>query len=363
MSKTILEKDMNDSNYGNDKFSGDSIVLIQLNSLPKGSEIGNLVTSIDCIIKENYVIKERKEVFESIYSTGKKVYKYLTKNYTCDDLNDLLHSAMLDKEKTDFLKRTFNEFVQDNGYPYLIEKLPHIDNNIVVPNYLEFIDECITTYTIEELRRWIIKIRKEEVPFEDSYSPSENVISKTNKAKQTFDLLKNELISSLINNECYVVYDDISENEVIELLQDGFPVADKSPLKKGKLLKFLTILQRTLMAYIIGTTNKKNKNQYIVNKRLPIFNSTSNQYRLYLIANSLMGISYDYLLSGLTVSKISFERAICNYPDCNNEFEKIGTGKYCEIHQDDEFKRKHIKHMSYLRSKEKNHNKKEATEK
>lgn len=352
--ESIIVSAANDENYGADKFAGDSVVLIQLNKLPVSHETYNLVEGIDCKVVEKYVIKQRKEVFETVYDFGKIVYKYLSVKHNYSNLSELINPAILDKETITFLKNIFNEFVQNNGYPYMIEKLPHIDDNVPIPDYLEFINESITIYIIEELRRWIIKLRIEETSVGSNNFDIEYVTSRTNKAVKLFNLLKSELIASLMNRKCSVIYDNISENEVIQLLQKGFPIIDKkTPLTKKVLLEFLTILQRTLIIYVIEIINGTYKNQYNISKRLPIFNSTSDQYRLYIMAHSLMGIGYDYLLSGLTVSKISFERAICNYPDCNNEFEKDGTGKYCPIHQDDEYKRKHIKHKSYLKNKNK----------
>ena len=87
-------------------------------------------------------------------------------------------------------------------------------------------------------------------------------------------------------------------------------------------------------------------------KKLPVYNTFTNQYRLYTIANSQMGIALDYLLFNLTASQKSDNRFMCEFPNCNNEFERIGKSKFCSNHSDNEI-RAYIKHKSYIKNKDK----------
>lgn len=342
---SVTDQELNGIGDGSDQFKPGSIILLQLNMVPEDFTTESIINSTNCTNKENYIVQDKKIVFESICQVGKESLKAL--KGTDKNLDELMNHIWNNKHAVEQVKSLFNEFVYTNGYPYLIDTPPNIQTKVYCPDYIEFIYESIVLYLVDELRRIIFKIRVEENESSSNYSTSH-----TTKLQKTFIKLKSELVSTLITGKGAIIYDNIDKEQVIEILEQGVPAATKTePLLKDDLLKFIQIMQRTLIYYVIDHTSGDNQIQYSITKRLPIFNTTSEQYRLYPMAYSLIGIAYDYLLNNLTATKVSPEREICAYPDCYNEFEKFGKGKYCYEHQD--VKRKHIKAKSYAKSNKK----------
>ena len=74
---SITDKNVNDLQSGGDLFGKDSIILIRLNKLPKDYKVKDIIDSSECTIVEEFLVKNRKEVFDSIYNTGKAIYKSL----------------------------------------------------------------------------------------------------------------------------------------------------------------------------------------------------------------------------------------------------------------------------------------------
>lgn len=340
--QSITSKELNDISYGQDLFKVGSVVLIQLNLLPDSYEDTDLIQNINCTIKKEYVVLEEKETFKKIIELGKRAFNIIKKN--TQNINDLSIEIASNKTTKNEIIELYNDFIKENGYPYLSEQLPHMKDKPYCPDYIELIDESVTIYIVNELRKWIFKIRNEE----ENNTLSNGIISNLSKIKIIFSFIKQELISTTINSKDVVVYDHINKEQIVERLEHGLLEDDSTTLIKKDLLEFLQILQRTLIYFILNRTNSSI--QYSVTKSLPIFNTTSDQYRLYPVAYSLMGIAYNYLLNNLTTSKISFERVICRYPGCNNEFEKEGKLQYCDEHKG-ENNRKFRNHTYYMKTK------------
>ena len=345
--------------YSGDAFNLDSIILIQLNRLPTQFKKNTLIDALDCNVVEKYVIKNKQDVFKSIYNTGKELFNsYIKSKY--ESLFAYQYHGQTDVEIQNFHKEVFNRYVIENGYPYLIETLPHMIDKVYSPEYFEFANECLTIYLIEELRKWILKLKNKT---NKSYSiKKDGAIDTfpTYQVRRLYEILKSRLLSMTKSHDTILIYDDITKEEAINVLEKGLPIDDSN--KKLTALdfeyrdKFIRILQRTLIYYILSIINGPYKNQYTITKQLPIYNTETEQYRLYTTAHSLMGIAYDTLLFSLTALKESYKRSVCEFPNCNNEFEKIGNSPYCSIHTPSEI-RAYTQHKYYEKHK------KEATDK
>lgn len=357
---SITDKNVNDLQSGGDLFGKDSIILIRLNKLPKDYKVKDIIDSSECTIVEEFLVKNRKEVFDSIYNTGKAIYKSLK-----EDTFNILFNYFMDGypsgDTQNLFKETATKYIQENGFPYLTEDLPHLLEHVYSPDYYAFIDECVTIYIIEELSKWVHKI---------SQNKNQGHINKSNggsfdttptyKIRSLFDIFKSRLISIMTITTNVLFNDDISQEEVLEVLNRGLPTDDTNKKLSQEDIdyrnKFLKILQRSLIYKVIAVINGPYKLQYIVTKQLPIYNTTSHQYRLYTIAHSLMGIAYDHLLLNLTATKYNYERAICAIPSCNNEFEKIGKTIFCGEHEEWEIRR--YINQKYYANKKNNKSKK-----
>lgn len=358
---SITDNKVNDSQSSGDLFGKDSIILIRLNKLPKDYKVKDIIDSTECTIVEEFLVKNRKEVFDSIYNTGKVIYKSLK-----EDTFNILFNYFMDGypsgDTQNLFKDTFNKYVQENGFPYLTEELSHLLDHVCSPDYYEFINECVTIYVIEELSKWVHKILQNK---NQGHINKSNGVSfdttPTRKIRALFDIFKSRLISIMTIATNVLFNDDISQEEVLEVLNRGLPADNTNEELSQEEInyrnKFLKILQRSLIYYVIAITNGPYRLQYIVTKQLPVYNKTSQQYRLYTMAHSLMGIAYDHLLLNLTAIKYSYERAICAIPSCNNEFEKIGKSIFCGKHQKEEIK-KYINQKYYANKKNENKTKK-----
>lgn len=357
---SITDNKVNDSQSGGDLFGKDSIILIRLNKLPKDYKETNLIDSTECTIVEEFLVKNRKEVFDSIYNTGKTIYKSLK-----EDTFNILFNCFMDGypsgDTQNLFKETATKYIQENGYPYLVEQLPHLPDKLGIPNYYEFINDCVTIYIIEELSKWVHKIlqNKNQGRINKSNGVSFDT-TPTYKIRSLFNIFKSRLISIMTITTNVLFNDDISQEEVLKVLNHGLPIDNTNEKLSQEEIdyrnKFLKILQRSLIYYVIAITNGPYRLQYIVTKQLPVYNKTSQQYRLYTMAHSLMGIAYDHLLLNLTATKYNYERAICAIPSCNNEFEKIGKTIFCSEHEEWEIKR--YINQKYYASKKNNKSKK-----
>lgn len=338
------ESSTNNQTINEDKFGKDSIILIRLNELSTSPKTNDVVIGNDCKVVKEYLIKTKKEVFDSIYNTGKEAYKQLKDNILFEYFMGGFSNADIQKS----FKELFNKYVQSNGFPYLVGSTPYQSYSVVAPNYYEFVNECITIYMTEELRKWIIKIQQYQS--KDSNSSSMTTLP-TKKLRPLFDMFKSRLQPSLINSTNSLINDGLNNNEVLNILDNGLPEdntnKELTPKEINYRNKFLKVLQRTLIYNIISTINGSYREQYIVTRQFPIYNEASEQYRLYTMANSLVGIAYDYLLFNLTTTKQSYEKRICEMPNCNNEFEKTSKSNFCNAHSQEEI-RKYINHKYYM---------------
>ena len=133
----IIDKEANDTQTNGDEFPLGSIVLVKLNKLPDNFEINNYIKPEDCSKEEEYVIKNRKNVFNSIYNVGKNIYELLE-----DDISNAERKEMFlfsvesseenyskakpnDRKKIIKLKNIYNEYIQENGWPFFIGQMKY----------------------------------------------------------------------------------------------------------------------------------------------------------------------------------------------------------------------------------------------
>lgn len=351
MSKEQHIYDENVNLNGDDTFNLESIVLIQLNKLPREHKKSGLISTLDCSIVEKYVIKNKHEVFKSIYNVGKEIFNSFKKS-KYDSLSLFEYYRVEDIEIQNFYKETFNNYVIENGYPYLIETLPHMRDKVHLPEYSDFLNDCLNIYIVEELRKWILKLKRKS---NKSYNIKKNGTIDTYptyQIRRLYNIFKDKLLARTQFTDAFLIYDRISKEEVIRVLKTGLPTDDTNkqltPPDFEYREKFIRILQRTLIYYIVSNINGPYKIQYVITKQLPIYNEGTEQYRLYNTAYSLIGIAYDNLLFSLTALKESYKRSMCEFPNCNNEFEKIGNSPYCSMHTTEEI-RAYTQHKYYMK--------------
>lgn len=335
---SITDNAFNDNETNGDIFGKDNLVLARLNKLPDDYKTDDFVKKEDCTVKEEYLIKSKKEVFDSIYNAGKEFFElFQAKTFIT------MHEYFDDDNIMKKVKEIFNRYVYENGFPFLIGRISNIHNLLddepAIPNNLYFINECVLIYGIEELRKWIFKFRQ-QLPEE-----SKNEIGSfpTNKFRMIYNIFKDYFISIIDTPTSggfitKPIIDDFRKSEILELLNCGLPNKTNKILNQEEIdyyIKFLKALQRTLICTTLEEIDMIDQPiQYLVSKRLPIYNKKSKNYRLYTIAYSLLGIAFDYLLLNLTATRRSYERIICEVPDCNNEFEKVSKSNLCPYHQE-----------------------------
>lgn len=343
-----VDKNKSDS----DNFGANSIVLVKLNKLSNQNKKSVVINTLDCDEIDNYIIKDKRIVFESVYKTGKKIFLAF-KDSEYNTISDYRQGMPTDSSINDLYTNLFNDYVFENGYPYLIGTLPSLNEKIICPEYFEFIDSCFNIYVIEELRKWVFKERKKIEDWEMKKKNGININIDTREFKIKYNIIKDELIYAMENQTSIIIYDDIDKKEVIDTLKKGIQISKEKLTDKDieDFTNFLKVLQRTLIYYILSIINGTYKKQYTITKQLPIYNEETLQYRLYTIAYSLMGIAYDSLLFSLTALNKSYMRKICEFPQCNNEFEPYGRTKYCDCHSNEEI-RAYTKHLSYMKKKD-----------
>lgn len=383
---SILDEDLNDITTNGDNFGKDSIVLARLNRLPAKytTDIINnnddFISEDDCSIRMQYLIKSEKEVFDSMYNSGKELFKlFQTKPFI------KMHEFFEDTETIKKVIKIFNNYVYENGFPFYIGRIPYIhsvlDDEPSIPNALYIVNEFVLIYGIEELRKWIFKF-KQQLPVDENKTEVDSF--PTNGFETIYNYFIDYFISMInLSSDDFVsspIIGNVTRDKLFELLNKGLPSKKDIKLSKTEIdyyITFLETLQGALIYVVLQEFNSIDQPiQYSVSKRLPIYNKKSKNYRLYTMAYSLFGIAFDYLLLNLTATRRSYKRIICEVPDCNNEFEKISKSNLCPYHQELNFNRSIANHKYYLKNqdklkkarrekykKEKNETKKEATEK
>ena len=363
----IIDKEANTIETSGDEFPIGSIVLVKLNKLPDNFEINNYIKQEDCSKEEEYVIKNRKNVFNSIYNVGKNIYELLE-----DDISNVERKEMFlfsvesseenyskaktnDRKKIIKLKNIYNEYIQENGWPFFIGEMKYFKEKTynLTPRY--FLSECLNLYTIEELRKWILKINQRiEVNTTDDKKEKNYFNFATRKLRDLYDIHKNLLIITTTYYPDTLINDGLSSKEIVDTLERGMPNNTNKKLTQNEIdcyKNFLKVLQRSLMYLILRVMEfSGHEEQYLISNRLPIYNSQSEQYRFYTLAHSLIGIAYDYLLFNLSATKRNYERIVCEFPNCNNEFEKTGNSPYCSLHTMAEI-RAYTQHKYYMKHK------------
>lgn len=316
-------KSITDGNLTYDDLQLNELILYKINLLPDSYELTSrdFITDIDCTVEKENVIINSKETFNKIYSTGREIFTLLTAEYkNTTSFNNYLSKGILDSRVSKQLKTVFNKYVEENGFPYLISDC------IKHPSYYEFMNECMTVYLIDEVRKLNLKNKNPDLPGFGEIYYDEKFIN-------FYNLIKPELISLTTNNQQIRIADNVDKLKTIEMLELGpYPTDKGIEAIENYTEDFFLALQRSLILYVSTLINSEYKNQYIITKHLPIFNATSKQYRIYLTAYSLIAVAYNQLLLNLTSTEWSYERRICALPGCNNEFEAVGKIKYCEKH-------------------------------
>lgn len=325
----------------NDEFKKNTIILTKLNCLTKEYQEDNIIGTFNWSNinrkKEDefkiveYVVLNEYDVFDSIYETGKELYKIIKKGKKRESLDTLIRNGFINPDISKSFKNIFNNYVQKYGYPYLIA------NEIPCPQYEEFIFECIMLYLINEVRKWNFNAKEQSIN-EYYLEVDKNFIDLYNLIKPeliaiAYEMPEQELIA--ITSETKKELSIIDSNKMIMIKTLEYGPADH---KTNKLVDnydniFFLVLQKSLMLYITYHINGKYKEQYALTKQTPIFNEGIEQHRIYQVANSLMGIAYNKLLLSLTATEWNWERIICDIPNCINEFEKEGKYTRCPRHR------------------------------
>lgn len=350
---TIFNSEENDTGLNGDLYDKNSIILINLSKLPSNYTSDEFITVKDCTVSCSWIIKNRKDVFESTYNLGREIYNTFYKK-TDNEYQMPYYSYVVldDQNDKNKLMILFNNFVKENGYPYLTKNLDFLGiKSVYVPKYSEFLDECMDLYIIEELRKWITKIKNNTNNGYKSSKEGTTITVPVQRFKSLYELFSTKLINwvSITNDK---IFDDHYNREaVLYALKLGLPFS--SAITNSDLLilhRFISILHRSLIYYLLTKVFGKNFGQHNITKSIPIFNKTSDDYRLYTTAFSQVGIAYDYLLNNLTATKLGSTRAICEIPECNNEFEKLTKSNFCGAHSAAEI-RKYINHKYYEKHK------------
>lgn len=370
----ITDEETNDIQTSGDQFPIGSIVLVKLNKLPDNFKINNYIKPENCSREEEYVIKNRKDVFNSIYNVGKNIYKLLEDDifnserkemflFSVESSEENYSKANLnDRKKIIKLKNIYNEYIKENGWPFFIGDMKYFKEKTynLTPRY--FLNECLNVYTIEELRKWIFKINQKIKENTTDDKKEKNYFNfSTRKLMDLYAIHKNLLIMTTKSYPDTLINDGLSSDEIVNTLEHGIPNNTNKKLSQKEIdcyKNFLKTLQRALMCLILRVMEfSGHAEQYLVSNRLPIYNSQNEQYRLYTLAHSLIGIAYDYLLFNLSATKTNSERVICKFPNCNNEFEKYTSSPYCGLHNPDEI-RAYTQHKYYMKNKDKRKKKK-----
>lgn len=350
---TIFNSEKNDTGLNSDLYEKNSIVLIRLNTLPSNYISNELINEKDCTISCSWIIKNKKEVFESIYNLGREIYNTFYKKKSNERPLPYYSYVLLDENNDkNKLKKLFNNYVKENGYPYLTETPQFLGiEKLRIPSHAEFLDVCMDFYIIEELRKWIAKIKNNQNVGYKSSKEGTTLTVPVQKFKSLYDLFKPKIINWVAHTDKHIFNDYYSKESVLTILEWGLPFT--SAVNKNDnfmLYRFTKVLHRTLIYYLLTKYFGGNFTQNSITKSIPIFNRTSDEYRLYITAFSLTGIAYDYLLNNLTATKIGSTRAICEMPECNNEFEKLTKSNFCGRHEPEEI-RKYINHKYYEKRK------------
>lgn len=350
---TIFNSEKNDTGLNSDLYDKNSIVLIRLNKLPPNYISNEFINEKECTISCSWIIKNKKEVFDSIYNLGREIYNTFYKKKDNEHPLPYYSHVLLDEPNDKKqLRELFNNYVKENGYPYLTESPPFLGvEKVYIPSYDMFLDECMDLYIIEELRKWIVKIKNNKNDGYKSNKEGTTLTVPVQKFKALYELFITKMITWVSHTNDSIFDDHYSKESVLSTLDLGLPFT--SAITKNDhfiLQRFIKVLHRTLIYYLLTKFFGKDFAQNNITKTIPIFNKTSDEYRLYTTAFSLTGIAYDYLLNNLTATKIGSTRAICEMPECNNEFEKLTKSNFCGRHDQDEI-RKYINHKYYEKRK------------
>ncbi len=334
--KSLDDKEISKDYTGDDFFDIDDIVLSELNYCDSYDK-KELITSINCNSKKEFVIENYNEVFKSIYDVGKEIFNLFYNENKEKKPVDFITAGFTNPKLTKKLVNIYNQYVLDNGYPFLIEE------NTPIPEYNEFLLECLMIYLIDNIRKWIFKVKEGlNVGYvnKDFYAGD---TAPTYKFATLYNIVRYELINLVYNCRKKLIYDDfevLDINQVLSYDLQSITSIDRKTSKSHKDFedRFFLILQRSLILYIVDKLNGKYKTQYAITHTFPILNKVSNQYRTYNLANSLLGIAYNKLLLDLTASKHSYKRRVCVFPGCLNEFERIGKGYFCGNHTEEEMR-------------------------
>ena len=350
---TIFNSEKNDTGLNSDLYEKNSIVLIRLNTLPSNYISNELINEKDCTISCSWIIKNKKEVFESIYNLGREIYNTFYKKKSNERTLPYYSYVLLDENNDkNKLKKLFNNYVKENGYPYLTETPQFLGiEKLRIPSHAEFLDVCMDFYIIEELRKWIAKIKNNQNVGYKSSKEGTTLTVPVQKFKSLYELFNTKIITWVSHTNDSIFDDHYSKESVLTILDWGLPFTSAvTEVEQAKLESFTMVLHRTLIYYLLTKYFGENFTQNSITKSIPIFNRTSDEYRLYTTAFSLTGIAYDYLLNNLTATKIGSTRAICEMPECNNEFEKLTKSNFCGLHEPEEI-RKYINHKYYEKRK------------
>ena len=253
------------------------------------------------INNQEYKLIDMEMIFKQSYDFGKDIYNMYNSNKDENDFIDYFNS-----NKDEIFKLYF-EWINNHCYPYIF----NIKDDQLKYAY-NFSEQCYMLYILYEIQKCIIKYK------------STGVISMITLLKY-FLLIENVANYSLNNLDNIFSNREEILNDINKILNDS---ANNTIEQKKKLKMIIPKIREIMINYVISTMNSNNS--FIIEKKLPIYNTKDDELYLYYVSNSIMGACYYMLLLKLTSNKLPLNYEICHNPNCTNIFQKYRNRKYCD---------------------------------
>ena len=283
----------------------------------KNKQINNCVFNSSDVLK--IVCDLGKEILD-IY-LDKHSSKYVIENKIM--LDDILE----DKDLNDKYLNAVNEWIQENGFPYIEKESNNILIDSVICYIINQIQKIVYYKQLENIKRELNTQTYSKYSLKFYLTIIRDIVYRL-KRIDTFTIFSHGIIdyietygrNSFINNYNKIVY-----NKNVELIDDNF----------------VFILKVSLLEWILFRKYRDRKN-FAVSKDYPIYNKKSKEFFFNEVASSLMGIAYQRLMINVTIVNFGYTKIPCRNEACNNFFTKTGKGEFCQACINKEIPRKII---------------------
>lgn len=309
----------------NDNYDSESVILKRYSFIKNGDKS----SLYDCLFNSF-------DVFQSICDLGKELFEeYLRlNNCTKNEIykNRITWDAIFNFFDTDIGAKTefVNNWISENGLPYSI-KVDIKDQKLFI------IEDSLTCYLYSQLHKRLILWKEEK----DDYTDPNRKPSPKYNIELYVSLLRIDIgqqIKKLLRGSKYnkgvmdiLLDDNNNEDEIYKKLDMlVYRNGNYSELIDDNIIFFI---RTALISNIIDRFNDKysiDSGEYILSKQIPVYNSTTKEYRFYETAVSLMGIAWNRLLQILSTTEYGYTRVPCRNEECNNYFVKVGKNQFCE---------------------------------